>query len=104
MLQPLSSGKWDFQAAAHLLNRAGFGGSPDDIQKLSGLGHDQAVSSLIDYEKIPDPTLNPDWAKPDPARLLQIRDINQTGTPEQKKAMQQQQNQLQQFQMLELRG
>jgi hypothetical protein len=60
---------------------------------------------LIDYEKIPDPTPDPDWAKPDPARLLQkIRDLNQTGTPEQKKALQQEQAQLQQRQMLELRG
>jgi len=90
--------------AAHLLNRAGFGGPPAEIQSLAGLGHDQAVSSLIDYEKISDPTLNPDWAKPDPARQLQIRDTNRTGTPEQKKALQQEQNQLQQRDMLELRG
>jgi uncharacterized protein (DUF1800 family) len=104
MLKPLSNDGWHLESAAHLLNRAGFGGSPAEIQSLADLGHEQAISSLIDYEKIPDPTLNPDWAKPDPARMLQIRDINQTGTPEQKKAFQQEQAKLQQLQMLELRG
>jgi uncharacterized protein (DUF1800 family) len=104
MLKPLSKDRWSLEMAAHLLNRAGFGGPPAEIQALAGLGHEQAVSSLIDYEKIPDPTLNPDWAKPDPARQMQIRDINRTGTPEQKKALQQEQNQIRQREMLELRG
>jgi uncharacterized protein (DUF1800 family) len=104
MLQPLTSGRWNYETAAHLLNRAGFGGSPAEIETLAGLGPEKAVSFLIDYEKIPDPTPDPDWAKPDPARLLQVRDLNQTGTPEQKKALQQEQAQLQQRQMLELRG
>jgi uncharacterized protein (DUF1800 family) len=104
MLKPLSYDRWHLESAAHLLNRAGFGGSPDEIQSLAELGHEQAISSLLDYEKIPDPTLNPDWAKPDPARQAQIREINQTGTPEQKKALQQEQNQIQRRQMLELRG
>jgi uncharacterized protein (DUF1800 family) len=104
MLKPLSNDGWHLESAAHLLNRAGFGGTPDDIQNLADLGHDQAISSLIDYEKIHDPWLNPDWAKPDPARQAQIRDLNQTGTPDQKKALQKEQQQLQQLQMLELRG
>jgi uncharacterized protein (DUF1800 family) len=104
MLKPLSNDDWHLESAAHLLNRAGFGGSPDEIQNLADLGHDQAISSLIDFEKIHDPWLNPDWANPDPARQAHIRDVNQTGTPEAKKAFQQQQQQLQQRQMLELRG
>ena len=79
--------------AAHLLNRAGFGGSPSDIEKLAGLDHDKAVSHLIDYEKIPDPTPNPDWAKPNPDEIAKFRQINQTGTPEEKKAAQRAQQQ-----------
>src|ERR1019366_9569065 len=104
MLKPLSKDRWSLEMAAHLLNRAGFGGSPSEIQGLAALAHEQAFSSLIDFEKIPDPWLNPDWAKPDPARQAQIRDINKTGTPEQKKVLQKEQAQLQQLQMLELRG
>ena len=65
MLKPISSGQWDYTKAAHLLNRAGFGGPPEQIQELADLGLDKAVSRLLDYEKIPDPTPNPDWAKPD---------------------------------------
>ena len=59
MLQPLSSSRWNYEMAAHLLNRAGFGGPPAEIQKLANLDHDKAVSSLLDYEKIPDPTPDP---------------------------------------------
>ena len=34
MLKPLPSTRWDFTTAAHLLNRAGFGGTPAEIEKL----------------------------------------------------------------------
>jgi uncharacterized protein (DUF1800 family) len=104
MLKPLSKDRWDFETAAHLLNRAGFGGPPLEIEKLADLDHDKAISSLIDYEVIPDPTLNPDWAKPDPVRMAKIRDVNQHGTPEEKKQLQQENGRLLQLQMIELRG
>src|SRR5471030_3112811 len=104
MLQPLSSSKWNYDTAAHLLNRAGFGGSPSEIEKLAGLDHEKAVSYLIDYEHIPDQTLNPDWAKPNPEEILKFRQINQTGTPEEKRAAQREQQQAYQQRMMELRG
>jgi uncharacterized protein (DUF1800 family) len=104
MLKPLSEQKWSYEMAAHLLNRAGFGGPPLEIEKLADLAHGQAISSLIDYEVIPDPTLNPDWAKPDPVRMAKIRDVNQHGTPDEKKQLQQENNKLSQLQMIELRG
>jgi uncharacterized protein (DUF1800 family) len=104
MLKPLSSGQWNYSTAAHLLNRAGFGGSPAEIQKLADLGPDQALSSLLDYEKIPDPTPNPDWAKPNPEEIQKFRAAIRTGTPEEKKAAQQEQQRQNQRRMLELRG
>ena len=52
MLKPLSPDRWNFVAAAHLLNRAGFGGSPAEIQTLCDLGPDKAVSHLLGYEYI----------------------------------------------------
>jgi uncharacterized protein (DUF1800 family) len=103
MLTPLSSSKWDFAAAAHLLNRAGFGGTPDEIEKLAALGHSRAVASLVDFEKIPDSTPALDWAHPDPDRAkkrLALRDA----TPEQRQMMQKEEQQKQQQQLLELRG
>jgi uncharacterized protein (DUF1800 family) len=104
MLKPLSSDRWNFATAAHLLNRAGFGGPPAEIQKLADLGPDQAVALLLDYEKIPDATANPEWARPDPERLRKLRDVNQHGTPMEKKQMQQEEARLQREHMLELRG
>ena len=104
MLKPLSSDRWSFGTAAHLLNRAGFGGSPAEIQKLADLGLDQAVAHLLDYETVPDPTPNPDWARPNPEELRKYREAIRTGTPEEKKAAQREQQQIFQRRMLELRG
>jgi len=104
MLKPLSSDRWDYTKAAHLLNRAGFGGPPEEIQKLADLGPDKAVAYLLDYEKIPDPTPNPDWAKPNPDEIKKLREVQRTGTPEEKKMAQREQQQLFQRRMLELRG
>jgi uncharacterized protein (DUF1800 family) len=104
MLKSLSSDRWNYTTAAHLLNRAGFGGPPAAIQKLADLGLDRAVSSLLNFEAIPDSTPNPVWAKPDPERMQKIRDVNRTGTPEEKRQMQRDEAKLQRERMLELRG
>ena len=90
--------------AAHLLNRAGFGGSPADIEKLADLDHDQAVSSLLDYENIYDPTPNPVWATPDPDRLIKLREDIKAATPADAKQLQQQENRMQAEHLNELRG
>jgi uncharacterized protein (DUF1800 family) len=104
MLQPLAENRWNFETAAHLLNRAGFGGTPAEIQQLADLSHAEAISSLLDCEKIPDFTADPVWAKPDPERVQKLRDVYQHGSPEEKKQAQQDENRLQQERMLELRG
>ena len=104
MLKPLSSKNWDYAKAAHLLNRAGFGGPPAEIQKLADLGLDGAISSLLDYDNIPDPTADPVWAIPDPERMQKIQSVNRTGTPEEKRQMVQEQQQLQRQHIMELRG
>ena len=90
--------------AAHLLNRAGFGGPPADIQKLAGLDHDQAISSLLDYENIYDPTPNPVWATPDPERLIKLRDAVKAAGPAEGRQLQQQENRMQADHLTELRG
>ncbi len=43
MLKPLSAGRWNFAAAAHLLNRAGFGGAPAAVDSLVEMGPAAAV-------------------------------------------------------------
>lgn len=103
MLAPISPKRWDFKTAAHLLNRAGFGGTPADIDRLVGLGPDAAVASLVDFESIPDDTKAPEWAKPDPARQQEL--IKARTLPEDQRRMLQQQRQREDRErMLELRG
>ena len=43
---------WTRDAAAHLLRRAGFGGTPAEIDDLYGRGLSGAVSRLVDYESV----------------------------------------------------
>jgi uncharacterized protein (DUF1800 family) len=43
---------WTRDAAAHLLRRAGFGGTPSEIDALYARGLEGAVSSLVDYDSI----------------------------------------------------
>ena len=63
MLSQLPASKWNAATAAHLINRAGFGGSPADIENLRQLGPDKAVSWFLDYESIPDHSPPPDCAQ-----------------------------------------
>lgn len=86
MLNRLSSTHWNYATAAHLLNRAGFGGTPTDIDKLVHLGLEGAVSELVDFEKIPDPVSAPDWAKPDPDRATKFRQMS-NASPEERREM-----------------
>jgi len=103
MLKPLSASRWDYTTAAHLLNRAGFGGTPDEIQKLASLGHLEAVSSLVDFEKIPDTTADPDWAHPDPGKAERRR-AAKNASLEQRQKLQRQERQIENQRLLELRG
>jgi len=49
LLSPLPAGKFTPHAAAHLLWRAGFGGTWDQARELAALGLDGAVNQLVDY-------------------------------------------------------
>jgi len=84
MLNPLPASKWNYATAAHLLNRAGFGGTPEEIEKLAAMSPADAVASFVDYDKIPNTAEPPpDWAKPNPERYKQvsrIRSISQAET------------------------
>jgi len=73
MLSPLPGSKWNFTTAAHLLNRAGFGGPPAEIETLEKMGLENAVNHLVDYEKLPDETPDPAWARPDPDRIKKLQ-------------------------------
>lgn len=59
--------KWTIHEAAHLLRRAGFGGSPDEIRKLHSLGRKAAVESLVEPAEPAGAFPVPDWATPEGA-------------------------------------
>ena len=64
MLTPLDPKQWNLTKAAHLLNRAGFGGTPEQIDALHAAGFDKAVSSILnapdDSQQFPKPAdINP---------------------------------------------
>jgi uncharacterized protein (DUF1800 family) len=101
MLKPLTQERWDFGAAAHLLNRAGFGGPPAEIEKLVALGPETAVAHLVDYEGIEDPTPPPAWARPDPDRAERLAKARQA-TPEERRKLQREEKQNQRQHLLDL--
>ena len=52
--RPTAANPWDYAKAAHLLNRAGFGGRPEEIERLASLGFDRAVEEFLTYERVPE--------------------------------------------------
>jgi uncharacterized protein DUF1800 len=58
-LAPISAADWNYDRAAHLLAHAGFGGTPAEIEKLTDAGLERAVRSLVYYESIPNPNMQP---------------------------------------------
>src|SRR5258706_2465077 len=51
-LSPIAAPDWNAGRAAHLLERAGFGGTPEDIDRLAAMTPQQAVDSLVDYTRV----------------------------------------------------
>ncbi|MHC5010667.1 MAG: DUF1800 domain-containing protein [Planctomycetota bacterium] len=58
-LAPLAEDGWTIEAAAHLLRRAGFGGSTTDVRSLHRRGLEGAVDHLVDYGQTPLAALPP---------------------------------------------
>src|ERR1019366_1884176 len=103
MLKPLASANWNFTAAAHLLNRAGFWGPPADINHLLNLGPGRAVSHLVDFESIPETIPAPAWAQPDPERVERYKAARQA-SPQERQRIQRGHQQHEREHMIELRG
>ncbi len=68
-LKPITSKQWDYVKARHLLFRAGFGGNPEEIERLVKMGPYKAVDYLVDYHKQKRSGIEPDrdiysWERP----------------------------------------
>ena len=57
-LEPLPASEWSYNHAAHLLERAGFGGTPEEIARFAAMTPEAAVDLIVNYEQIAD-TLPP---------------------------------------------
>ncbi len=77
-LSPIAAKDWNERRAAHLLERAGFGGTPDEVAKLAALTPAQAVDYLVDYETIDDsklPKFEPSGIYPHGHKLVPLQDV-----------------------------
>ena len=103
MLTPFPNSKWNYETAAHLLNRIGFGGTPREIESVHAQGSDAILRQLVDAHDEPDRVPPPPWAHPQ--NLKEIRAALQAlpeGSPERKERMREMQE-LQAAQILDLR-
>ncbi len=102
MLAPLASSEWSYAKAAHLLNRAGFGGTPMEIATLTELGPEKAVASLFEFTKSPGAPL-PEFARPDPARFAKMQAMRDAPEGPQKKELRREMVQQQREMLLNFR-
>ena len=51
-LRPIDPAAWNYDRAAHLIERAGFGGTPGEVRRLASMSPQEAVDGLVDYESI----------------------------------------------------
>jgi uncharacterized protein (DUF1800 family) len=58
-LAPIAASDWSYDRAGHLIDRAGFGATPEEITRLAAMTPEQAVASLLDYRSIPNDHLAP---------------------------------------------
>lgn len=51
-LTPITATEWSRDRAAHLLERAGFGGLPQEVEYLASLRPEDAVHHVVDYQRV----------------------------------------------------
>jgi uncharacterized protein (DUF1800 family) len=73
MLTPLPAQKWNDEMAAHLLNRAAFGGTPAEIEASRKKGLAAAVRELVDFGSDATNVPPPFWAHPRNIRQMRMK-------------------------------
>ena len=51
-LTPISAADWDYDKAAHLVERAGFGATPVEIERLAAMSPEAVVDELVDFTAV----------------------------------------------------
>ena len=90
MLTPLPAQKWNEETAAHLLNRAAFGGTPSEIGSARKKGLGTMVRELVDVRSEAANVPPPAWAHPRNIRemRMEIKSAKDRGENFQEKAHQ----------------
>src|SRR5690242_15532835 len=80
-LTRLADSKWNDATAAHLLNRAGFGATPDEIEQARQKGLTAAVEQLLNVKADAAEVPPPAWAHPTNIRAqrMEIRTAKERG-------------------------
>src|SRR5215468_5092852 len=58
-LTSIAASDWSYDRAAHLIERAGFGATPEEVARVAAMTPEQAVASLLHYQSIPGDHLVP---------------------------------------------
>ncbi len=58
-LAPIQAGDWSYDHAAHLLARAGFGGTPEEIERLAKMSPQDAVRWLVRWQEVKNADFRP---------------------------------------------
>jgi hypothetical protein len=56
-LTPITASQWNYDRAAHLLERAGFGGTPQEIERLAKMTPQAAVRELVRWQLTPNDSM-----------------------------------------------
>ncbi len=78
MLSPLPAAAWSYEHAAHLLSRAGFGGTPEDIVAAQKQGLGETVKRLLDLPPEATEIEGPDWTRTIVPRRIEHRRLFRT--------------------------
>ncbi|MBK8914852.1 MAG: DUF1800 domain-containing protein [Phycisphaerales bacterium] len=90
-MKPISEAEWTRDAAAHLLRRAAFGGTPEQVERLHLGGLDAAVASMLqrsgdDYTP-PQPAIDPILREPADRATLRVLSEDERREQQQKRQM-----------------
>jgi uncharacterized protein (DUF1800 family) len=100
---PLPSRQWNEETAAHLLNRAGFGATPAEVETARKKGLAATVQSLVDPAADAGEVAPPSWAKPRNIREMRMEARAQPDVPGERKEKMRDLRKMEGEQILDLR-
>jgi uncharacterized protein (DUF1800 family) len=103
VLTPLASGDWNYATAAHLLNRAAFGGAPEEIEVARAKGLPKVVRELVDASPASVSPPAPAWAQPRNIREIRMAIREEKNEPDGRKDKRREFRQMEGKNILDLR-